>query len=343
MPTRGYGVRRLAGRLALAALCWAVAGAAAGPGLSVVLEARAACGRALNLLLQRQRTDGSWAGDPLITAQVVIALANAPSLARDARAAEVILRGAACLRRVTAETAADTAAQADPCPTEALAAAMTALARLDLAGHRETLAHGREVLSARLVKVPLVEGVPGLALASLPGGGADEAATCAAVDALLVTEGLRPVLSREDYAGLAAFLREQLRGLTQADAGAAATPAGVSGEQAGAAAALARALLSLGARPDEAPLTGVLDGLARSPPGPPAAAFLAAEALALAEYPDSQWRERYAEALLGTQQADGGWPGPGPDSPREGAAAFAVRCLQVALGRHLAEGPSFVP
>jgi hypothetical protein len=89
----------------------------------------------------------------------------------------------------------------------------------------------------------------------------------------------------------------------------------------------------------------VLEGLARRPPDGPAPAFFAAEALSLAEVGLAGWRERLVEALLGSQQGDGGWAGLTPEEPRDRSTALALRAVQVALGRHLQEsaGPPEPP
>jgi hypothetical protein len=156
---------------------------------------------------------------------------------------------------------------------------------------------------------------------------------------LLLSEGLDPAWTREGYVGVAAYLREALESTLRSAAGAPAVPAPV-----GTVEAVARALLSLGVPPEE-PLASVLEGLARRPPDGPAPAFFAAEALSLAEVGLAGWRERLVEALLGSQQGDGGWAGLTPEEPRDRATALALRAVQVALGRHLQEsaGPPEPP
>jgi hypothetical protein len=320
-------------------------GVAEGVSLSVLLETRAASQRGLSLLLTRQRVDGSWAGDPLTTSQVLICLANAPSLVADARAAEAMAHAETYLKSGVLTACLASASGSEVWPLPGLAAALTALARRDSVAQRDVLAQGRALILSRVQAVVLADQRQGLAFAPSPGLAPEALATCAAVDALLLSEGLDPTWTSTGYAGVAATLHEALNDLLRAStAPAAGTAPGttreIPAELAGATSAIARALLALGARPDAPPLATVLDRLARRPPAVPAAAFSAAEALRLAAVATPGWRERQAEALLGTQQGDGGWAGSGPDEPRDHSTALALRCLQVALGRHLDTVPT---
>jgi len=319
-------------------------GAAERPGLSVLLEARAASARGSRLLLTRQRADGSWAGDPLSTAQVLIGFANAPALAGDPQAAAAIDRAAVFLQRGLEEACRGPGEAAGSWPAEGLAAAITALVRRDPAAPPHWLAQGRAALLSRSQPVALADGAQGVAFAPHLGGAPDVSATCAAVDAVLLTDGLAPVWGPQDRAGTTAYLRAALADLLRAsaDGSASAQPDPSSAlpfasGPAGVAAVLARALLALGASPELQPLSSVLDRLARSPPISPAAAFAAAEALSLAGTTRTGWPDRQAEAILGAQQGDGGWAGAFPEDPRDRATALALRALQVALGRYLDE------
>ena len=93
-------------------------------------------------------------------------------------------------------------------------------------------------------------------------------------------------------------------------------------------------------------MAGVLARFAAAPPREPAAAFALAEALSLARAdtgPLAGWRERLIEVLLAAQQGDGGWPTASGAGSRDGATALALRAIQVAAGRQLADGAPLPP
>jgi hypothetical protein len=298
-------------------------GAVDGVGLSVVLEARAAAQRGQDLLLTQQRADGSWAGDPVTTAQVLICLENAPDPAGEARRSAVIVPAVAYLRRTVAAT---------PLAADALAAVLMALARDGVTAHRDLLASGRARLLGCARSLDLPEGRRGLAFAASPDGPPDPWVTCAALDGLLVTSGLEPAWTRAEYAAVTAYLRANV-------------PAVASGPAA-LAVARVRALLCLGVSPADPDVAGPLASLAQAPPRDPAAAFALAEALSLARAdngPLAGWRERVIEALLDAQQGDGGWSAASGAGSRDGATALALRAIQVAAGRQLADAESALP
>ncbi len=317
----------------LAAILLAAAlGAADRVGLSVVLEARVAAQRGQNLLLTHQRADGSWAGDPVATAQVLICLENAPNPAVDPHRSAATTPALDYLRRTVADACAT--APAGPLPVAALSAALTALARDSVSAHRELLTQGRTRLLESARPLTLPDGTRALAFAVRHDGPPQPWLTCAALDGLLVTAGLEPALTRTEHSALTAYLHEAL------GAASAAAP----NADAALAVALARALLCLGESPTGPAVAGVLARLAAAPPREPAAAFALAEALSLARSdtgPLAGWRERLIEVLLGAQQGDGGWPA-GAGS-RDGATALALRALQVAAGRHLADSEPTAP
>jgi hypothetical protein len=305
-----------------------------------VLEARMAASRGVNLLLTHQRADGSWAGEAVTTAQVLICLENAPVLAGDTRGTVAVVQAVNYLRRSVADTC-PLAATGAPTATalEALAAAVTALARDNLATHRELLSRGRACLLASVRPLDLAKGRPEGALALGPAGFPEAATTCAALDALLVTEGLDPAWNREGYTALTAYLREALRALPRS--APAVAPGALE-------ATLVRALLCLGVNPTESLVADALARLAQTPSTDPALAFASAEALSLARSdtatpalaPLAGWRDRLLEALLGTQQGDGGWPTTAGTGSRDRSTALALRALQVAAGWRLADSES---
>ena len=324
----------------VALLATAVLDAAEGVGLSVVLEARVAASRGVNLLLTHQRADGSWAGDAVATAQVLICLENAPDPGGDPRRTAAIAPAVAYLRRALADgCAAVGGGEATSLPVDALAAALTALARDGVSSHRALLVQGRACLLGCVRPLDLPDGTRALAFAARRDGPPEPWATCAALDGLLVTADLEPAWTRAEYSALTAPLRERLRALSVPGATPPATPEVASG-QAMLTAALVRALLCLGVSPAEPIVAGPLASLAQAPPRDPAAAFALAEALSLARAdagPLAGWRERLLEVLLGAQQGDGGWPAANGAGPRDGAIALALRALQVAAGRQLVE------
>lgn len=330
--------------------------AAPGVGLSTLLEARSAASRATNLLLARQRADGSWAGDPAATAQVLIALANAPGRDSDPRPAAACANAVAYLRQA-AEAALKPAGD-DPRGTSAdvLASLLPALARAGVTAHRKLLSAGRSRLLGLAVPVDLADGTRALAFAPGPGAAAEVRTTCAAVEALLVTEGLPPEWDAGHYRDFARYLRERLTALVQEAADPLRTTAANQGQRIPAerqaeAAAVARALLCLGATPMEPPLPATLARLTAAPPRDPLALFALAEAWTLAGGADSEamaaslhaWPDRLIEALLGSQMGDGGWGAPGETQSRDHATAAALRTIQVAAGPLLAETPAVRP
>ncbi len=330
--------------------------AAPGVGLSTLLEARAAANRATNLLLVRQRADGSWAGDPAATAQVLIALANAPGRDSDPRPAAACANAAAYLRQA-AEAALKPAGD-DPRGTSAdvLATILPALARAGVTAHQTLLSAGRSRVLGLAVPADLADGTRALAFAPCPGAAAEVRTTCAAVEALLVTEGLPPEWDAGHYRDLARYLRERLTALLQGAADPLRLRAGdqrqrIPLERQAEAAALARALLCLGATPTESPLPETLAGLTLAPPRDPIAIFALAEAWTLAgtavpetlAAPLRAWPDRLIEALLDSQMGDGGWGAPGETQSRDHATAAALRTIQVAAGRHLPETPAVRP
>lgn len=330
--------------------------AADGVGLSTLLEARSAVTRATNLLLARQRADGSWAGDPAATAQVLIALANAPGRDSDPRPAAACANAAAYLRQA-AEAALKPAGD-DPrgASADVLATLLPALARAGVAAHQTLLSAGRSRLLSVAVPVDLADGSRALAFAPGPGAAAEVRTTCAAVEALLVTEGLPPEWDAGHYRDLARYLRERLTALRQGAADPLRTRAGdqrqpIPPERQAEAAALARALLCLGAIPTEPPLPEALACLTVAPPRDPIALFALAEAWTLAgtavpevlTAPLRAWPDRLIEALLDSQMGDGGWGAPRETHSRDHATAAALRTIQVAAGRHLAETPAVRP
>jgi hypothetical protein len=335
--------------LSLAGACGA---AADGIGLSLLLETRVAANRGLNLLLTHQRADGSWAGDAITTAQVLICVANAPGRDDEARRAAAVVPAVAYLRGVVA-AACDpgTGGGAEPVPTAALAAALTALARDSVSAHRDLLAQGRARLLAAVRPLELPGGAPGLAFGSSADGAPEVWTTCAALDGLLVTEGLEPAWNREGYKAVTAYLQDALRGLPSGSSDVAPLAAGDAPTAAVQAVGLVRALLSLGMNSNEPPLAEALRAALAAPPKDPAAIAALAEALSLARpgmdksalAPLAGWRVRLVELLLGTQQGDGGWAAPVATVPRDRSTAFALRAIQTAAGRDLAEPVSPAP
>lgn len=332
-------------------LAGGVAGAAAdGVGLSTLLEARAAANRALNLLLARQRADGSWAGDPASTAQVLIGLANAPEREADVRPVSACANAVAYLRQTAA---AQIQAPAGESSAAVLAGLLPGLARMGRTTHQDLLAAGRARLLGLALPVTLSGGSPGLGFARSAGGPADPRLSSLAVDALLVSEGLAPAWEADRYGALANYLREALASaLARASPGngsaAEPGPAAVPVERQVEVALLVRALLCLGASPAERPLADALVRLAVAPPRQASAAFALAEALSLTDGAAAPalsaslrgWPERLVEGLLGTQMGDGGWPAANATESRDLATAWALRTLQVAAGRGLAETPA---
>ena len=107
----------------------------------------------------------------------------------------------------------------------------------------------------------------------------------------------------------------------------------------------------LGLSPAEPLLAGPLAKLAQAPPQDSGAAFALAEALSFfgsatgtpAAAPLAGWRDRVLEGLLGRQQGDGGWPAATADCPRDRSTALALRAIQVAAGRGLADAEPASP
>jgi hypothetical protein len=349
-------------------LIWLVAlfsagdlGAADSVGLSVLLEARMAASRGVNLLLTHQRADGSWAGDPVTTAQVLICLENAPDQAGEARRAAIVAQAVEYLRHTVADACAPAPGAAGPpdslLSTEALSAALTALARDSVTAHRDLLSRGRARLLASVRPLDLSGGTVGVSVGPAPGGSAEAVwTTCTALDALLVTEGLDPPWNREGYEALTAYLREAWQGLLRSAPAAVQAAPPVAAAAPGApepvcsATALVRALLCLGVNPAEPLMASPLARWAQAPSQDPAAVFALAEALSLAGSDTGSpaaalagWRDRLLEALLGTQQGDGGWPAAAGAGPRDRSTALALRAIQVAAGRRLAESEPASP
>lgn len=330
--------------------------AAAGVGLSTLLEARAAATRGVNLLLTRQRADGSWAGDPAATAQALICLANTPGREADPRVATACARAAEALR--TSAAAALSPPTGSPADGSAgvLAAILPALARAGFREHQARLTAGRARLLVLAVPVELADGTRAMGFAPSAGFPADVRLSCAVVDTLLLTDGLAADRDPARYRGLKGYLNERLAALLPRQAVPAGERAGDSARAVPAdlqveVALLARALFCLGASSAERPLAEALARLAAAPPREPLAAFALAEALTFAEAAPTPalagrlgaWPDRVIEALLGTQMGDGGWPAGRATEPRDLATALALRAIQVAAGRHLAEETATSP